>query len=127
LKRTGKVFSPIVQVLSSLLNSIVVQSCLFTLELPKHIGKAVSKLEIALNVPELKMSITELLPALKTLSRAEKLRVMQFLVQELAMEEEASLLQTGATYHIWSPLNSHKAAQTLATMLEDEQRCNGFS
>lgn len=85
---------------------------------------AVSKWKITLNAPELKMSITQLLPALKTLSRAEKLRVMQFLVQELATEEEASLLETGATYHIWSPLNSHKAAQTLATMLEDEQKEN---
>lgn len=94
------------------------------MELPKHIGRAVSKLKMTRNVPELKMSITQLLPALKTLSRAEKLRVMQFLVQELATEEEASLLQAGATYHIWSPLNSHKAAQTLATMLEDEQQEN---
>ncbi len=67
------------------------------------------------------MSVNELLPALQTLSRAEKLRVMQFLVQELAKEEEVSLLQSGATYHVWSPLNSHKAAQTLATLLEDEQ------
>jgi hypothetical protein len=56
------------------------------------------------------MSVAELLPALKTLSRDEKLRVMQFLVQELTIEEEADLIQDGATYHVWSPLNSHKAA-----------------
>jgi hypothetical protein len=67
------------------------------------------------------MSVTELYPALKTLSRAEKLKVMQFLVQELTIEEEAGLIQDGATYHVWSPLNSHKAAQALATLLEDEQ------
>jgi hypothetical protein len=97
-------------------------ACLCFIELSKNIDRAVSKLKITLNFPELKMSITHLLPALKTLSRAEKLRVMQFLVQELAMEEEVSLLETGATYHIWSPLNSHKAAQTLATLLEDEQQ-----
>lgn len=67
------------------------------------------------------MSISELFPRLKILSRAEKLKVMQFLVQELTTEEEAALLQPGMTYHVWSPLNSHKAAQTLATMLKDEQ------
>lgn len=70
------------------------------------------------------MSVTELLPALKTLSRAEKLKVMQFLVQELATEEEVSPLQAGVTYQVWSPLNSHKAAQALATLLEDEQNPN---
>jgi hypothetical protein len=43
------------------------------------------------------MSVAELLPALRTLSRAEKLRVMQFLVQELTIEEEAALIQNGAT------------------------------
>ena len=33
------------------------------------------------------MSVAELLPALRELSRADKLRVMQFLVQDLAQEE----------------------------------------
>lgn len=67
------------------------------------------------------MSVTELYPVLKTLSRAEKLRVMQFFVQELTIEEKAVLIQDGATYHVWSPLNSHRAAQTLTSLLEDEQ------
>jgi len=68
------------------------------------------------------MSVTELLPSLKTLSRTDKLKVMQFLAQELEVEEELSLLQSGKTYQIWSPLNSHKAVQTLATLLESEQQ-----
>jgi len=68
------------------------------------------------------MSVTELLPSLKTLSRTDKLKVMQFLAQELEVEEELSLLQSGKTYQIWSPLNSHKAAQTLAALLESEQQ-----
>ena len=66
------------------------------------------------------MSVTELLPSLKTLSRTDKLKVMQFLAQELEVEEELSLLQSGKTYQIWSPLNSHKAVQTLATLLEEK-------
>jgi len=66
------------------------------------------------------MSVTELLPSLKTLSRTDKLKVMQFLAQELEVEEELSLLQSGKTYQIWSPLNSYKAVQTLATLLEEK-------
>ncbi len=83
-----------------------------------------AQLKASLNFTEFPMSVPELLPALKTLSRAEKLRGMQFLVQELAREEDVSPLQAGTTYHVWSPLNSHKAAQTLATLLEDEQKEN---
>jgi hypothetical protein len=70
------------------------------------------------------MSVTELLSTLGNLSRAEKLQVMQFLVQELAAEEEASLLQPGATYHVWSPYNSHDAAQKLATLLEEDRQAS---
>lgn len=67
------------------------------------------------------MSVAQLLPTLQNLSRAEKLQVMQFLVQELAAEEEISLLKPGATYHVWSPYNSHDAAHKLATLLEEDK------
>ncbi|MDF5716311.1 MAG: hypothetical protein PUP93_21125 [Rhizonema sp. NSF051] len=70
------------------------------------------------------MSVAELFPTLRNLSRAEKLRVMQFLVQELASEEEALLLQPGATYHVWSPYNSHDAAQKLAVLLEEDRQAS---
>ena len=70
------------------------------------------------------MSYSELLSTLQTLSRADKLKVMQFLVQELAAEEEALLLQPGATYSVWSPYNSHNAAQKLAVLLEEDKQAN---
>lgn len=70
------------------------------------------------------MSVVELLSTLQTLSRADKLKVMQFLVQELAAEEEALLLQPGATYSVWSPYNSHDAAQKLAALLEEDKQAN---
>lgn len=70
------------------------------------------------------MSVAELLSTLQTLSRADKLKVMQFLVQELAAEEEALLLQPGATYPVWSPYNSHDAAQKLAALLEEDKQAN---
>ncbi|MBW4595737.1 MAG: hypothetical protein KME46_23235 [Brasilonema angustatum HA4187-MV1] len=70
------------------------------------------------------MSVAKLLSTLRNLSRVEKLQVMQFLVQELADEEEASLLEPGATYHVWSPYNSHDAAQKLATLLEEDRQAS---
>ena len=70
------------------------------------------------------MSVAELLSTLQTLSRADKLKVMQFLVQELAAEEEALLLQPGATYSVCSPYNSHDAAQKLAVLLEEDKQVN---
>lgn len=73
---------------------------------------------------QLIMSVVELLSTLQMLSRADKLKVMQFLVQELAAEEEALLLQSGATYSVWSPYNSHGAAQKLADLLEEDKRVN---
>lgn len=70
------------------------------------------------------MSVAELLSTLQTLSRADKLKVMQFLVQEMAAEEEALLLQPGATYAVWSPYNSHDAAQKLAALLAEDEQAN---
>jgi hypothetical protein len=67
------------------------------------------------------MTIAELLPTLRNLPRADKLKVMQFLVAELAKEEEPSL-QPEATYLLWSPLNSHEAAQKLAQLLDDSEQ-----
>jgi len=68
------------------------------------------------------MSIAELLPALRELNRAEKLRVMHFLVQQLA--EEEAWMQAGQSYAVWSPYEAHDAAQTLMGVLERERSTN---
>jgi hypothetical protein len=67
------------------------------------------------------MSTADLFPTLRGLSRAEKLKVMQFLIAELAKEEEPTL-QAGATYSLWSPLNSHEAAHKLSQLLESARK-----
>jgi hypothetical protein len=67
------------------------------------------------------MSLAELLPVLRSLDRADKLRAMQFLVQELAKEEE-SLLTTQAEYDVWSPHNAFDAADTLLGVLNTADR-----
>lgn len=70
------------------------------------------------------MTVAELFPTLKSLPRADKLKVMQFLITELAKEEKPTL-QPGATYSLWSPLNSHAASHQLAQLLESESTQNG--
>ncbi len=65
------------------------------------------------------MTLEELLPTLRELSRADKLRAMQFLVLELAREEGASL-SAEAEYPIWTPYNAFEAADTLKKMLQSD-------
>ena len=67
------------------------------------------------------MSLTELFPAIKMLPRADKLRLMQFLVIALAQEEGIPLLAADAEYPIWTPLNAFGAADTLLQMLQTHQ------
>jgi len=67
------------------------------------------------------MSLTELFPNVKLLPRADKLRLIQFLVVELAQEDGISLLTPGAEYPIWTPLNAFGAAETLMKMLENHK------
>ena len=66
------------------------------------------------------MTIAELFPTLKNLDRADKLKIMQFLITELAKEEELTL-QSDTTYPVWSPFNSHEVAHQLAQLLASEQ------
>lgn len=64
------------------------------------------------------MSLTELFPAIKMLPCADKLRLMQFFVIDLAQEEGVPLPAADAKYPIWTPLNAFDAAETLLQMLE---------
>ena len=66
------------------------------------------------------MSLTELFPAIKMLPRADKLRLMQFLVIDLA-QEGIPLLAAEAEYPIWTPLHAFDAAETLLQMLQTPQ------
>ncbi|MBC8095969.1 MAG: hypothetical protein H7Y43_09165 [Akkermansiaceae bacterium] len=64
------------------------------------------------------MQLSELLPALHQLPRADKFRAVQFLTTELA-QDEGSLLN-GAEYPIWSPYEAHDAAATLTHYLREQ-------
>lgn len=55
---------------------------------------------------------------LDKLSRTEKLRVVQMLVEQLAQEEE---LLAAREYEVWSPYDSAGAAAVLMDMLEEDR------
>jgi hypothetical protein len=66
---------------------------------------------------------SELLNQLHKLDRADKLRVIQMLVGDLAADEEAHFTP-GATYEVWSPYDVPEAAATLLDMLEEDKAQN---
>jgi hypothetical protein len=66
------------------------------------------------------MSLAELLPSVKALPRAERLRLMQVMITDLAQEEGVSPLEASAVYSVWSPFAAEEAAQTLLHMLQAE-------
>ena len=66
------------------------------------------------------MGVTELVPLLHELDRADKLRVLLLLVYELA-QEEGALLQPGIAYPVWSPYDAFEAANTLLNVLEEAE------
>jgi hypothetical protein len=55
------------------------------------------------------------------LPRADKLRLMQFLVIDLAHEEGVPPLSADAEYPIWTPLHAFEAVDTLLQMLKSHQ------
>jgi len=67
------------------------------------------------------MSLTELLPAVRTLPRADKLRLMHFLVLDLAQEEGVPLFAPDTEYPIWTPLNAYETAETLLQALKTHE------
>jgi hypothetical protein len=67
------------------------------------------------------MPLPELLPALQELSRADKLRAMQFLVTELAREEGVTPASE-ISLPVWSPFDAFDAANMLLDAIKaDEQ------
>ena len=67
------------------------------------------------------MSLTELLPAIQALPRADKLRLMQVLVAEIANEEAIAVLPTDMAHAIWTPYDAYDAAATLLDVLREDQ------
>ena len=66
------------------------------------------------------MSLTEVLPEVQTLSRLDKLRLIQFLARELERDEEG-MIEPGRSYPVWSPDRAFAAAAVLLQALEEEK------
>jgi hypothetical protein len=67
------------------------------------------------------MSLTEMLPDIQSLPRADKLKLIQFLAQELAAAEGPPVLRAGQSYPVWSPDQAFSAAETLLQTLRAEE------
>jgi len=65
------------------------------------------------------MSLNDLLSSLRQLDLGDKLRVMHFLISEIAREEQVEL-QAGS-YPIWSPYNADDAASVLLRALNAKE------
>lgn len=70
------------------------------------------------------MIVTDLLQMLRELSRADKLRAIEFLASELSKEEGVTTPENAVAYRVWSPYNSHEAAHKLAKLLEEHQEAD---
>lgn len=66
------------------------------------------------------MSLLELLPNIHALPRAEKIRLIQLLAQDLAEAEADLRLEAGRDYPVWSPDRAFAAAETLLETLRAE-------
>lgn len=67
------------------------------------------------------MSLAELLPTARKLSRAEKLRLIQLLAADLAETDDPLPLTPEAAYPVWSPFRAHEAAAVLLDVLDAER------
>jgi hypothetical protein len=70
------------------------------------------------------MSLAELVPALQDLPRDDKLELIRLLVTDLTRQEGIDLLQSGASYPVWTPLGAYDAARSLQQLL-DHDRVHG--
>ena len=77
------------------------------------------------------MTVQELLPLVKQLNKADKLRLMQTLLQEFAQDEGITLpdpeqlIEANRTYPVWSPTKAHQAANVLLDLLEKDAVTGG--
>ncbi len=66
------------------------------------------------------MSITEIIPAIRLLSRGEKFQLAQMLLEDLATEELSATFKERQVYPIYTPEYAPDAASQLAQVLKDE-------
>ena len=68
------------------------------------------------------MSLTELLPLIRTLSDSEKAQLFAMLQAELAGEDSIAPLEHDKTYPVWTPYGAFGAARVLLNALQEAQQ-----
>jgi hypothetical protein len=66
------------------------------------------------------MSLTEVLPEVQSLSRLDKIRLIQFLARELERDADG-LIEPGRSYPVSSPDQAFAAAAALLQALEEDK------
>jgi hypothetical protein len=67
------------------------------------------------------MTLEDILPDLLKLDRADKLRAIELLAHEVAVEEIPRLTH-GKEYAVWSPYDSATTARQMQELLEESRR-----
>jgi hypothetical protein len=65
--------------------------------------------------------LAELIPEARSLSRVDKLRLIQILAEELAGDEGTDI-KANHSYAVWSPDSAFEAADVMLRALADEAR-----
>ncbi len=66
------------------------------------------------------MSLAEVLPDVQSLSRLDKIRLIQIVAQGLE-QDESGVIEAGQSYPVWSPDRAFSAAATMLEVLESEK------
>jgi len=66
------------------------------------------------------MSLVDVLPEVQSLPRLDKIRLIQFLAQELE-QDDGGLIEPGRSYPVWSPDRAFSAAAVLLQALEEDK------
>jgi len=65
-------------------------------------------------------ALVELIPEAKSLSRVDKLRLIQILAEELAGDEPSNNIKADQSYAVWSPESAFQAADVMLQALANE-------
>lgn len=66
------------------------------------------------------MSIADIIPVVRALSRGEKFQLAKMLLEDLAREELPAMFKEGQVYPIYTPEYAPEAAAQLAEVLMEE-------
>ncbi|MBI3407882.1 MAG: hypothetical protein HY040_05945 [Planctomycetes bacterium] len=67
------------------------------------------------------MPLADVLPSIQSLPKADKFRLVQLLIADLARADGVLPFEPGASYPVYTPLDQHLAASQLSAFLDIER------